>query len=375
MLDIGGGSMQLVRVDGRLARRLGLVAARRRAHDRALPRRRRAGVEEAARRAARPRDRQARGRRVAAPAPGGAWSASAGRSATWPRPRSAPRSCRRSACRGSRITTDALDELIKRLAALPAGERSDIPGIKPGRADLILAGAVVVRAVLDAGGFDGIETTEAGLREGVFFERHLAPADPPLFDDVRASSVLNLAAQYPVDPPGHTEHVARLALSLFDDLARAGVHPGDPIERELLWAGAVLHDIGMTIDYDDHHKHSRYLVLNAGLPGYTPRGARRDRPGRPLPPQGHARPRRPRAAARRRRRRAPAALRDAAAARRGARAQPRPDRPRGARGRRRRRGAPRAGRRRRRQRRRAGPPPARSTCSQRAFDKRLVVDA
>ena len=27
----------------------------------------------------------------------------------------------------------------------------------------------------------------------------------------------------------------------------------------------------MTIDYDDHHKHSRYLILNAGLPGFTPR--------------------------------------------------------------------------------------------------------
>jgi exopolyphosphatase / guanosine-5'-triphosphate,3'-diphosphate pyrophosphatase len=27
----------------------------------------------------------------------------------------------------------------------------------------------------------------------------------------------------------------------------------------------------MTIDYDDHHKHSRYLVFNAGLPGYDQR--------------------------------------------------------------------------------------------------------
>jgi exopolyphosphatase/guanosine-5'-triphosphate,3'-diphosphate pyrophosphatase len=33
----------------------------------------------------------------------------------------------------------------------------------------------------------------------------------------------------------------------------------------------VLHDIGMTVDYDDHHKHSRYLILNGGLPGFTPR--------------------------------------------------------------------------------------------------------
>ena len=51
----------------------------------------------------------------------------------------------------------------------------------------------------------------------------------------------------------------------------AGLHPGDPIERELLWAACMLHDIGMAVDYDDHHKHSRYLILNGGLPGFTPR--------------------------------------------------------------------------------------------------------
>ena len=42
-------------------------------------------------------------------------------------------------------------------------------------------------------------------------------------------------------------------------------------ERELLWAACVLHDIGTAIDYDDHHRHSHYLILNAGLPGFSPR--------------------------------------------------------------------------------------------------------
>ena len=73
------------------------------------------------------------------------------------------------------------------------------------------------------------------------------------------------------DHSPHAAHVARLALGLFDELAAAGVHDGDPRERELLWAAALLHDIGMTVDYDDHHKHSRYLILNAGLPGFAPR--------------------------------------------------------------------------------------------------------
>ncbi len=169
---------------------------------------------------------------------------------------------------GAVIDRGALEELIGRLAEMPANQRA-LPGIKQSRSDVILAAAVVVAAVMDVAGFERVEVTEAGLREGVFFERHLAPADPPLIDDVRRSSVLNLAARYRMDVP-HTRHVARLALSMFDQLAALGLHPGDPRERELLWAACMLHDIGMSVDYDDHHKHSRYLILSARLPGFSP---------------------------------------------------------------------------------------------------------
>ncbi len=111
----------------------------------------------------------------------------------------------------------------------------------------------------------------------------------PLFDDVRRASVLNLAGQYHFDS-AHTRHVATLALGMFDELARLGLHEGDARERELLWAASMLHDIGMSVDYDDHHKHSRYLILNAGLPGFTPvevaiiaQAARYHRKGMPDP--------------------------------------------------------------------------------------------
>jgi exopolyphosphatase / guanosine-5'-triphosphate,3'-diphosphate pyrophosphatase len=170
---------------------------------------------------------------------------------------------------GMVIERDALEALVQRLSALPAAERASVPGIKPARADLILAGAVVVQGVLLAGGFEALETTEAGLREGVFFERHLAARRQPLFEDVRRASVLNMAAQYRACGE-HTEHVAALALGMFDELARLGLHEGDACERELLWASCMLHDVGMSIDYDDHHKHSRYLILNGGLPGFAP---------------------------------------------------------------------------------------------------------
>lgn len=170
---------------------------------------------------------------------------------------------------GTLVDREHLEELVARLAELPPSQRSRVPGIKPARADLILAGAVVVQGVLQAGGFDALESTEAGLREGVFFERYLSDREHPMFEDVRRASVLNLAVRYDADT-AHSRHVAKLALSMFDQLARLGLHDGDARERELLWAACMLHDIGMSIDYDDHHKHSRYLILSGALPGFSP---------------------------------------------------------------------------------------------------------
>ena len=305
VLDLGGGSMQLVRVAGRLAResgswRVGTV----RMTERFLPANgpaKRRQIEEL-------RDH------VAAKLAQAEWLSDGN-----PPARSGDARClvgiggtvrnlaaaaQRAAglptngVQGMVLERKALDELVQRLASLPAAERSSIPGIKPARADLILAGAVVVQGVLEAGGFDGLLSTEAGLREGVFFERLLGerpPATagaadrPPLFEDVRRTSVLNLAARYHLEG-AHTRHVAALALGMFDELARLGLHDGDAGERELLWAASMLHDIGMSVDYDDHHKHSRYLILNGGLPGFSPievaivaQAARYHRKGMPDP--------------------------------------------------------------------------------------------
>jgi exopolyphosphatase/guanosine-5'-triphosphate,3'-diphosphate pyrophosphatase len=169
---------------------------------------------------------------------------------------------------GFMLTRDALEELIEELASRPASKRSQVKGIKYDRADVILGGALVLAAALDQGGFDQVEVTEAGLREGAFFERILG--DDGLFDDVRSESVHNLSHRFGHDD-GHDRHVWELSAAMYDGLAEAGLHDYGRAERELLWAACLVHDIGVSVDYDDHHRHSYYLTLNAGLPGFTPR--------------------------------------------------------------------------------------------------------
>jgi exopolyphosphatase / guanosine-5'-triphosphate,3'-diphosphate pyrophosphatase len=168
------------------------------------------------------------------------------------------------------LTAGDLDDLIELLASKPASKRANVKGIKPDRGDVILAGAIVLATAMELAGCESLEVSEAGLREGVFFESLLEDRDPPLFEDVRRASVQNLGHRFNSNPE-HVDHVAKLSLEIFDGLADAGLHDLGGEERELLWAACMLHDIGTAIDYDDHHRHSHYLILHAGLPGFTPR--------------------------------------------------------------------------------------------------------
>lgn len=171
---------------------------------------------------------------------------------------------------GHRIPLAALAELIDQMAALPAAQRDTIPGLKADRADITLAGAIVVHTI--AGELDAseIEVCGAGLREGLFFEWRLRESAEPIVADVRREGVRNLAARYQSDL-AHSERVTDLALRIHEQLVALGVIPADPVAREWLWAAGLLHDVGTIVDYHDHHRHGEYLVLSAGLPGFTHR--------------------------------------------------------------------------------------------------------
>jgi exopolyphosphatase / guanosine-5'-triphosphate,3'-diphosphate pyrophosphatase len=67
---------------------------------------------------------------------------------------------------GHRISFASVERELERLAALTLAERAEIPGIEPGRAAVIVAGAVVLREVMDAYGFAEIEASERDILHG-----------------------------------------------------------------------------------------------------------------------------------------------------------------------------------------------------------------
>lgn len=170
--------------------------------------------------------------------------------------------------RGFVLSVDELAENIRVLASLPLAERELLPGLSSDRADIILPGALALRAVMNCLGATELTVSVNGLREGLFFEyfwQHLAY---PVVPDVRQFGVLNMARVYQYNKP-HATQVRFLAGRLFDQLAP--LHGFGRAERQLLEAAALLHDLGTLISYDDHHLHSQTLIVNSGLPGFTPR--------------------------------------------------------------------------------------------------------
>jgi exopolyphosphatase/guanosine-5'-triphosphate,3'-diphosphate pyrophosphatase len=72
---------------------------------------------------------------------------------------------------GTVLTADEVDRQIEAYRQRSADERREIVGLQPARAEVILAGACIVRTILDLTGQDALTVSDRGLRHGVAAER------------------------------------------------------------------------------------------------------------------------------------------------------------------------------------------------------------
>lgn len=190
------------------------------------------------------------------------------------------------------VTLDQIARLNRRLARMDERQRGRVPGLEKDRADIIIAGGLLLECIMSEVGAHEITTCDWSLREGVilnYLRSHELSSSNQATDstaelahsnevrrldvdgddsslDVRARSVLSVARRYDYDVP-HSHHVARLAARIFDDTH--DLHGLGETERKLLEYAALLHDIGYHIAHNNHHRHGLYLIKNAEMPGFT----------------------------------------------------------------------------------------------------------
>lgn len=168
------------------------------------------------------------------------------------------------------LTRKEAKAVMRLLASEPTvDKRRALPGVDERRADILLAGSIILEQAMSELGIDRIMVSDYALREGVLLDavQRERGANLHHLRDLRRRSVVRLGELMDEDPE-HSGRVAALALRLFDEL-RDRHRLGDD-SRELLEAAALLSNVGQFVSHDKHHKHTYYVIRNSDrLAGFT----------------------------------------------------------------------------------------------------------
>ncbi|MBS0210348.1 MAG: Ppx/GppA family phosphatase [Planctomycetes bacterium] len=170
--------------------------------------------------------------------------------------------------RGAEVTRAEVRHLLDRLRKIPAEARRSIPGLSPDRADIIVSGITIIDRIMHRFDLNRVVIHDRGVRDGLLLtmiDQSLGSA--PNGQAERDVAIEQFAVNCGVEMT-HARHVAFLAGQVFDQLAERKLL--DPADRPLLMAAVRLQDVGYLINYEKHHKHSYYLILNSRLPGFQP---------------------------------------------------------------------------------------------------------
>ncbi len=171
----------------------------------------------------------------------------------------------------SDVKLKKLNAFNKKLRKTTYEERAVMPGVSPQRAEVIIAGGLILEGVMKALNIKTLKPCTYALREGVIIDylREIeAESLPPVPDveDIRLRDIFAIGRRYGYEEK-HALQVANLAEKIFDQLAPA--YDFTRQDRTLLAAAALLHNVGYHISHESHHKHSYYLIKHSEITGFS----------------------------------------------------------------------------------------------------------
>lgn len=177
--------------------------------------------------------------------------------------------------RGYQLQQAELHHIISALRAMTPIGRLNAPGLSEDRANIIIAGLMIAEEVMRELNANILRIHDRGVRDGIILET-LSDSHDALERSDPLQGVIRFGRRCNFEE-AHCAHVAKLALSLLDQLGDAlatdGVRPEWTLgeARLILEAAALLRDVGYFINYKSHHTHSYHLIVHGDFPGFTRR--------------------------------------------------------------------------------------------------------
>ncbi len=182
------------------------------------------------------------------------------------------------ALRGYELRRQDVSALLDRLRRMSAAERRGVPGLSAQRSEIIVPGLCILERLMEHLGIGRVRVHDGGIRDGLLSEMVDDLGIHPFLPrrrSVQMVDIIRTFAERNDYEQEHSEHVARLALQIFDQLASESADASGTWAsrhcRNLLQAAAVAHDVGMLIEWKNHHTHSYDMLIHAQLPTLTHR--------------------------------------------------------------------------------------------------------
>ena len=172
---------------------------------------------------------------------------------------------------GYRVSKQRLDRVIGKLITMSPTQRRNLAAINHRRAEIIIPGALVLQTAMQMLAVDELILSERALREGLIVDwmlrHHLLKNRFNFQGSIRQRTIIHQARRFAVNQL-RAKRVASHALALYDS-TKGILHQDEGSGRDLLWAAAMLHACGQHINLSAYHKHSWYLIRHGELLGYS----------------------------------------------------------------------------------------------------------
>ncbi|WP_438864452.1 Ppx/GppA phosphatase family protein [Neptunicella sp.] len=138
-----------------------------------------------------------------------------------------------------------------------------IPGLDESRKQPFPSGLAILIALFEVLGIEDMQISGGALREGLIY----GMLEDMREDNLRQHGIFMLAQRFHIDT-AQAIRVAATADDLFEQLPDNLW--GENFDAEgILLGAAMLHEIGLHIDYKNSHQHGAYILRHVELQGYT----------------------------------------------------------------------------------------------------------